>query len=258
MINSLRLIINYLVNRYCKGIKIQAPPVFIVGSAHSGTSLLLAVIGTHSRIHPVPFESKIGYKSLKKKLYFWRFNLLAIAHGKSRWIEKTPKHIHCIEHLLEIHPAAKILLIIRDGRDAATSFKARFGDLDKGINAWVTDNLAGKQYWDHPRVMVVRYENLINDIAQTARKVCAFIGEDFEPALLEYYKEPKYFYSDIIEKPSSVSGKDHDQYRNWQINQPVFDGRGKWRSLTENEKKLIKETANNLLVELGYITSADW
>jgi hypothetical protein len=258
MINSIRIFVNYLVNRYIKGIKVQAPPLFIVGCAHSGTSLLLAIVGSHSKIYPIPFESKIGYKFLKRNLYLWRFNRLAVAHGKNRWVEKTPKHIHCIEKLLAINAGVKILLIIRDGRDVACSFKARFGDLEKGIKTWVIDNLAGNKYRNHPNVMIVRYEDLIDNFELTVKKVFAFIGEDFEPALLEFYKEPKYFYSGIIEKPSSVSGKDHDQYRNWQINQPVFDGRGKWQSIPDDEKNLIKETANNLLAELGYITSADW
>ena len=47
-------------------------------------------------------------------------------------------------------------------------------------------------------------------------------------------------------------------YRNWQINQPLFDGRGKWRQMTEEEKRLVKAKAYGMLAELGYGAQADW
>lgn len=252
------LIKYYLINRFIHGLKIKSPPVFITGCEHSGTSLLLAIMGSHSRIHPVPFESKIGYKTLKKFFYRWRFNIETIAHAKSRWIEKTPRHIYCVDNLLALAPGVKIILLVRDGRDVACSFKERFGDAGKGIDAWVRANLAGRRYRSHPLVMTVKYEELIDRPEQILKNICAFLGEEYEPALLDYYKKPKYFYARTIKKPTTVSGKGHDQYRNWQINQPLFDGRGKWQTLTELEKKLIKESANDLLTELGYITSPNW
>jgi len=237
---------------------IQAPPVFITGCGHSGTSLLLAILGSHSKIYPVPQESKIGFKPLKRKLYLWSFDRRAIAQGKTRWIEKTPKHIFCIEQLLSIRPGTKVIIIIRDGRDVACSYKDRFGDLERGIKTWVLDNLAGIKYWNHPAVLVIKYEDLIGDVEATLRKILMFLGEDFEPVLLEYHRQSKYFYSDKLDKPASVSGKDHDQYRNWQINQPLFDGRGRWISLTAEEKNIIKKSGNDLLLELGYISGQDW
>lgn len=250
--------LDYLINRYVRGITVRSPPVFITGCGHSGTSLLLAILGSHSRLCPVPYESKLGYKTLKRKIYLWRFDRLAIARGKTRWIEKTPKHIHCIGQLLSIRPGTKVLIIIRDGRDVACSYRERFGDLEKGIKTWVTDNLAGKRYWGHPDVLVLKYEDLLDSFEPTIKKILAFLGEDYEPSLVHFYREPKYFYSDKLEKPASVSGEDHDQYRNWQINQPLFDGRGRWHSLTAEEKNLIKKTGNDLLLELGYITDRDW
>lgn len=258
MLDLIRCSVNYLVNRYGRGLAIQSPPVFIVGCGHSGTSLLLAILGSHPKIFPVPRESSVGFKSFKKYLYLWCFDNWTIKNGKARWIEKTPKHIHKIGRLLAIRPRTKILLIIRDGRDVACSFQERFGDLEKGMETWVTDNLAGRKYWDHPDVLVLRYEDLLDSFAATIKQILSFIGEDFEPSILEYYKQPKYFYADNLEKPASVSGKYHKQYRNWQINQPLFDHRDRWSSLTTEEKILVKNIGNDLLFELGYITNRDW
>ncbi len=83
---------DYLTNKFIKRIGICGAPTFIVGCDHSDTSLLLTILGSHSNIYAVPFESKITYKSNKQK-YFNQFNRLAIATGKTRCTEKTPKHI---------------------------------------------------------------------------------------------------------------------------------------------------------------------
>jgi hypothetical protein len=34
----------------------------------------------------------------------------------------------------------KIIVVIRDGRDVAASLKKRFGNIEHGINRWITDN----------------------------------------------------------------------------------------------------------------------
>jgi hypothetical protein len=47
-------------------------------------------------------------------------------------------------------------------------------------------------------------------------------------------------------------------YRNWQMNQPLFDGRGKWHRLTEGEKQLIKNKAGQRLIKYGYAADLNW
>jgi hypothetical protein len=244
----------------------ENPPTFIVGCGHSGTSLLLAVLGAHSKIHAVPYESAIAYDYVRNVAglkaeaaqQLRHFDQLAIAANKMRWVEKTPAHILALDDLLKRCPNAAILLIIRDGRDVACSIQDRTGSLEIGINRWVNDNRAGQAFWSHPRVYRLHYEALIENFAATMTGVLHFLGEKFEPGLAEYNKTARRYYSEQLEKPPNAFGTNHEQYRNWQINQPLFDGRGKWKRLAEREKDLIKKLAGDMLIEYGYARDKNW
>lgn len=244
----------YYWNRVVLRIRIDSPPVFIVGCGHSGTSILLAILGSHSRIYAIQHESRIA-KHDQPQLFqeaLKRFDKLAISAGKHRWIEKTPRHILYLERILKWSPDAKILLIIRDGRDVACSIQARTGSLEVGARRWVEDNLAGKEYWHNSNVLVVKYEDLIGEFELTTRRILNFLNEDYEYEMKNYHKIPRKWYSNKITKPLTSDEIDHKQYRNWQINQPLFDNRGRWRKLSAKELTLVSDIAGELLAELGY------
>lgn len=244
----------YYWNKVIRRITIDSRPIFIVGCGHSGTSLLLAILGTHSRIYAIPFESSIAIKDNQQRFYkaLARFDKMAIVAGKPRWVEKTPKHIRHIRRILEWCPDAKILIILRDGRDVAFSIQARTGDLENGIKRWVEDNRAGKEFWGHPNVYVVKYEDLIGDFESTIKDILSFLGEEYEEKLRYYYKIKRKWYSDKIVKPPTPKGENQGQYRNWQINQPLFDGKGRWKKMPEQELSLINDVAGEMLTEFGY------
>ena len=246
--------LRYRWNKLIKRTLLDKPPIFIVGCGHSGTSLTLAILGTHSRIHAIPHESSflIEGDAGKARKQMLKFDALTIAEGKQRWVEKTPKHIHRIGTILGLRPDAKILLIIRDGRDVACSIQDRTGSLEGGIRRWLDDNEAGRTFWHHPAVHVFRYEEMIEDFERKMRAIFEFLDEEYEPAVEDFSRTERRFYSTTIEKPASAFGKDHKQYRNWQINQALFDGRGRWKRLSEEELRVVNEIGKDLLLELGY------
>ncbi len=195
--------VRYWFQKYLRRVKISGPGTFIVGCGHSGTSILLAILDAHPKLYAVPNETAVGIK--QKSLLVTRFEQAAIAAGKERWVEKTAKHIRCIDKLLAIAPGAKILLIIRDGRDVACSIQDRTGNLESGITRWVEDIRAGQKYWNHPSVFVLRYESLTEDFNGVVTSVLDFLGEEFAPAMRHYYKTRRYYHANVIAKPPTRS-----------------------------------------------------
>jgi len=261
------------VQNYHNGLDIQpdAPnqikinnPIFVVGCGHSGTSIMTTILGNHPNLYSIPGESGFLYQNeLKHKETMYQWDRECINAGKKRWVEKTPGHIFHIKKLSLYRPNSQFILMLRDGRDVVCSLKKNsthyktYGDR---IERWIYDNLAGLPYWNDPRVMVVKYENLIADTQITLEKIFNFLGEIYTEKVLKYYETPKYWYSSEIIKPEKMQNRlDHLNLRNWQINQPLFDGRGRWKTeMTEEHKIIFKEKAQKNLVQFGYVEDDNW
>ena len=251
----------YLKHRF-HGQRITAAPVFIVGCGHSGTSVLLRLLGAHSNIYGVPYESRVfTHPGLKQRLTSMLWNRNTIALRKHRWAEKSPVHVRMIDRLFARYPEARVLFIVRDGRDVTVSMRKRFGNFEKGLRRWVDDNRQGLNWKDDPRVMELRYEDLVKHYDETMPRICAFIDETFEQGLIAYHETPAYIFSQNVEDPGSAAGKGHKDYRNWQLNQKLFDGSGKWlKEMSAEEKQRFKadKQATQLLIDFGYATNDDW
>lgn len=130
-------------------------PVFIGGMFKSGTSLLRAMLGGHSRLFTgletqwlaqiegaddpterrawlerlaiffdVPcatLEEVVGDASPIEACLDRLMGFLAHAEGKSRWAEKTPYNVANIDRILSYWPGAKVLHVVRDPRDVYAS-----------------------------------------------------------------------------------------------------------------------------------------
>jgi hypothetical protein len=250
------------IRQRARGHRIDAPPIFVVGCGHSGTSVLLRLLGAHSKIYGVPYESKVfRYPDLKQRLTVKIWNRNAVAQRKHRWAEKTPIHVQMIDRIFKMYSEAKVLFLIRDGRDVAVSMRKRFGEFETGLARWVDDNRQGLSWSDDSRVMSVRYEDLVKQYDDTMPRICKFIGESFEEGLIDYHEAPAYDLARETKTPGSEWRRDHADYRTWQMNQKLFDGSGKWiKEMTETEKARFKadKGASQLLIDFGYATNSDW
>jgi hypothetical protein len=111
------------------------------------------------------------------------------ASGKQRLGDKTPHYFAIVPELLTLYPAAKFIHLIRDGRDVAISW------IDAGWQRYYEPGFewpAAMAYLRRDRaaypaqVLEVRYEDLVRQPAEVARCICAFLGETFEPGMLEW------------------------------------------------------------------------
>jgi len=129
-------------------------------------------------------------RDLAEVVYRWHVQ----AEGKARWGDKTPVYIEIVPELALMFPGSKFIHLVRDGRDVAKSFKST--GWDSG-GRWLHDNtrewlkaVTLHWRWVHSefrdRILLIRYEDLLLDMEATLRRICHFIGEEFEPRMLTW------------------------------------------------------------------------
>jgi len=174
---------------------------------------------------------------------------LAFAKGerKARWGDKTPGYVRCLPTIKELFPDAKILHMIRDGRDVALSFlRQSFGPnaILEGADYWRADVERGRR--DGPQAFrdsyrEVRYEELVTEPERVLRDVCDAIGEAYEPAMLDYHGSAHRY---LIDE------------QHWHVrtkSAPTSDGIERWREkMTLTDQALFELAAAPLLRDLGY------
>jgi hypothetical protein len=110
--------------------------------------------------------------------------------GKPRWGDKSLSTERYADEIFAAYPAAKIIHIIRDPRDryasALTRWKKIRGKIGAGTAIWLSSMDSGKRNQRHypDRYTILRYETLAAHPESTLREICAFIGEEYTPAML--------------------------------------------------------------------------
>lgn len=111
------------------------------------------------------------------------------ARGKVRWVEKTPDHLLYLEAIRRHFPDAPIVRILRDPRDVAVSLmKVPWGARSflEGLLFWERMDAASRDFFLSDRhSYTLRFEDLVSDPAGELQKLCNFVGETFEPAMLD-------------------------------------------------------------------------
>lgn len=200
--------------------------IFVVGCGHSGTSLMIRLLGNHRDVYAVPGETEIFYK--KQKIitdHVDAWSKKAEENGKICFVEKTPRNVHKIEKICAMYPESKIIAMVRDPRDVASSLKARGYTFYSGIRRWIKDNRAlsnGKV--DRNRIMFVKLEDITACPNDAVGKILNFVELNNQD-LTNYYEHKKEWYSNkvVSKKPNSAKGSNHLSLRNWQINQSIFE-----------------------------------
>ena len=138
---------------------------------------------------PLDAESFAGCRSFRQVLCHL-FEAWARQENKPRWGDKTPRYVTEIPLLLKLFPEAKIIHIYRDGRDVARSWirvRYRPQNIYTAAQLWKSWVGAGRQAGAAlPREMYLEvcYEQLLAQPRETMQRVCEFIAEPFDEAVL--------------------------------------------------------------------------
>lgn len=114
------------------------------------------------------------------------FGEIAKEKGKVRWGEKTPGHVFYIDRILDLFPDAKIINLQRSHKNVLASYVKCSHLPDDFISACAVYKLsvdAAKKYSD--RIFNVQYDELTCNPEKVLINVCQYIGENFEPAMLQ-------------------------------------------------------------------------
>jgi tetratricopeptide (TPR) repeat protein len=226
-------------------------PIFIVGLPRSGSTLLEQILSSHpgvdgtQELHDIPRivaelrgqgsnNSAARYPEMLAELDPLLFERLGRRYlletsvyrrGKPRFIDKMPnifQHIGLIHLML---PKASIIDIRREPMACCVSnlkqFYARgqeFCYATEDIARYYRSYLELMRHWDvvlPGRVLRVDYEDLVEDLGASLRRILAYCGLDYDPICQEFHRNRR-----PINTPSSE-----------QVRQPLFrEGLSQWRN----------------------------
>jgi hypothetical protein len=167
--------------------------------------------------------------------------------GKPRWGEKTPFNLFFIDAILSDFPNAQFIYLTRDGRDVSAEYlESSFGptNIYSAATIWQLcqdtvkpwrEKLSSHQWLD------VRYETLVREPEKTIQTVCHFLGEPYDPVMLEFYQ------TDIAQRRAQA--RDHRP-----LGHPISDRYiGLYKDLLSlRDQRIFAGVAGAELAQLGY------
>ncbi|MES0490071.1 MAG: sulfotransferase [Leptospirales bacterium] len=164
------------------------PPVVIGGCDRSGTTLMISILGAHPHIFAYPKENGVFLNWVEKegdkvplrldRLYREIIGR-KIPQSANRYCHKNPANILHIREILDFYSDnVKIIQMVRDGRDVVTSVHPSKPDSYwVSVEKWVRDVKAGIDFYNHPNIHTVRYEDLTENPNKVIQELCKFLDE---------------------------------------------------------------------------------
>jgi hypothetical protein len=105
---------------------------------------------------------------------------------------KTPTNTENVDRLARAFPDARFIIIVRDPRDVAMSWRRRW-DRDERLTAakWEGRLARGRAHLARlpaDRHLVVRYEDILDDLEAACRAICGFLGLPFDERMLSFHE----------------------------------------------------------------------
>ena len=190
-------------------------PGFVLSTVRSGSTLLRVLLDSHSQIHSphethlrdiqVELKTKYAERAIKEVkltreelnnvLWDWYLHRELAATGKSVLVNKTPSDVFITEQIRACWPDARFIFLLRHPVAIARSRHAlRPQDSEERNHEMVLRyanalERARDTYDGH----TVRYEDLAADPEAETKKLCAFLGVEWEPGMLDYGQTERRF-----------------------------------------------------------------
>src|SRR6056297_1394681 len=98
--------------------------------------------------------------------------------------EKTGSNVYFMKEILGIYPDAKIVHLIRDGRDSTCSIYKRTNSIYDSASHWFLQNTAATLYENLDNYLLVKYENLVHRPEIEIKRIVNFLGFKYEKKML--------------------------------------------------------------------------
>jgi tetratricopeptide (TPR) repeat protein len=228
----------------------SARPLFILGMPRTGTTLLEQIIGALDGVHvagelddfdialwdqlnPQKTATSLNeaYLQNARRLNFTRLGSDYVDSVSQRigdcryFIDKKPQNFITAGYIALALPRAKIICLQRDSMDTCfANFKQAFGGPSHLYSYRQEDTaryylayVALMAFWKAQfpdRILEVSYEDLATNTEATAKRVLDYLGLDWDPQCLAFYKQPR------------ISGSASSE----QIRRPVYTSSiGRWK-----------------------------
>ncbi|MCO6441314.1 MAG: sulfotransferase [Nitrococcus mobilis] len=173
--------------------------------------------------------------------------------GKPRWGEQTPAHRCYVGQLLDWYPNARIIYMLRDPRAVVASLlDAPWTSAAPEFHAmhW-RESIQALLRWEcDERLYRVHYEALLIDPESVLRKVCAFLGEPFDPTVLTRCEA------------SATTRVSHGKWSRGHLSDALgplrTDCLAKWQlRLTPNQVAIVEYLTRKGMLRYGYELSSE-
>jgi hypothetical protein len=155
--------------------------VFIVGCGNSGTTLLNARLGMNPKIYSIPEETSWfipitpSLKEIRTQILFKMD--IARKDNKTILLEKTPKHVHCINTINLMITNKKFIFILRNPFSTVSSLKKRFNSFEIALDRYILDNSVLNNIFS--TFLLVRYEDLVSDTENLMQRICDYLNVEY-------------------------------------------------------------------------------
>jgi Sulfotransferase family len=198
------------------GGRLLTAPVFIFSAPRAGSTLLRAILGSHSELYAPP-ELPLRHLGVRAETKWIRASLEGLGlttedvehmlwdrvlyealrrSGKPRLVVKTPANVLAWERIAAAWPDARFIFLLRHPAAAVASLHSSFdpawhptkeeGSLEEAVAKGVRYMTALEQAREALPGFTVRYEDLTAEPERVVRELCEFVGVPFEPTMLDY------------------------------------------------------------------------